>query len=283
MRTLSGVLHIPALAKNMISVSKMDDAGVKIVFKKYTCKMVWEALVLMQGVQIGTLYKLQGSSVVDGCNSSVVLESGAENLVAFGEKTRLWHQRLGHIREKGLQILHGKGMVEERMNKTFMERERSILGGARLVEEFWAATVETACYLVNRSPSSALEDKTPQGSRDVVFREVKNAIKHEVPSKEPKKIEFELKEEESDSTTEEELEDEEPQTLVEVVDLEDGKLWKEAMVDEMTCLQKNEACDLVELQARRKPIGSKWVLKKKTNAEGKVEKYKALLIAKGYS
>ena len=40
---------------------------------------------------------------------------------------------------------------------------------------------------------------------------------------------------------------------------------------------------LVELPAGRKPIGSKWVFKKKTNAEGKVEKYKAQLVAKGYS
>eukprot|EP00253_Pinus_taeda_P024486 PITA_24486 len=39
-RTLPGVLHIPALAKNLISVSKLDDAGVKTVFKKDTCKMV---------------------------------------------------------------------------------------------------------------------------------------------------------------------------------------------------------------------------------------------------
>eukprot|EP00253_Pinus_taeda_P016938 PITA_16938 len=54
------------------------------------------------------------------------------------------------------------------------------------------------------------------------------------------------------------------------------------MVDEMTSLHKNEAWDLVELPAGRKPIGRKWVFKKKTNAEGKVEKYKARL-AKGYS
>eukprot|EP00253_Pinus_taeda_P026289 PITA_26289 len=54
-RILSGVFHIPALARNLISVSKLDDAGVKIVFEKDTCKMVWGALVLMQGVWIGTL------------------------------------------------------------------------------------------------------------------------------------------------------------------------------------------------------------------------------------
>eukprot|EP00253_Pinus_taeda_P002527 PITA_02527 len=59
-RTLLGVLHIPALARNLISVSKLDDAGVKTVFEKDTCKMVRGALVLMRGVRIGTLYKLQG-------------------------------------------------------------------------------------------------------------------------------------------------------------------------------------------------------------------------------
>ena len=62
----------------------------------------------MLRVQIGTLYKLQGNTVVDGCNSSMVLESGAENIVVSGQKTTLWHQRLVHIREKGLRILHGK-------------------------------------------------------------------------------------------------------------------------------------------------------------------------------
>ena len=46
----------------------------------------------------------------------------------------------------------------------------------------------------------------------MVFREVKYVIKHEVLPKEPKKIEFELKEEESNSIVEEESKDEGPQT-----------------------------------------------------------------------
>ena len=117
-RTLSCVLHIPALARNLISVSKLDDAGVKTVFEKDTCKMVRGALILMRGVWIGTLYKLHGSTVVDGCNSSMVPENGVENLVVSGEKTMLWHQRLGHIGEKGLRIIHGKGMVEGMNNSS---------------------------------------------------------------------------------------------------------------------------------------------------------------------
>ena len=140
--------------------------------------------------------------------------------------------------------------VAERMNKMLMERARSMLSGVELGQEFWAKAVETTCYLVNRSPSSALKDKTPQEvwtgkkpalshlrvfgcdayvhvpkekrtkldskskkctfirymdglkgykiwnpvtrkvvySQDVVFREAKNVIKHEVQPKELEKI-----------------------------------------------------------------------------------------------
>jgi hypothetical protein len=77
--------------------------------------------------------------------------------------------------------------------------------------------------------------------------------------------------------------DDDPRTVRETVHSEDGNLWKRAMDEEMTSLDKNEAWDLVELSTRRKPIGSKWVFKKKLNVEGKVEKYKAWLVAKGYS
>ena len=44
------------------------------------------------------------------------------------------------------------------------------------------------------------------------------------------------------------------------------------MVDEMASLHKNELWDLVELSVGRKPIGRKWVFKKKMDVEGKVEK-----------
>ena len=44
------------------------------------------------------------------------------------------------------------------------------------------------------------------------------------------------------------------------------------MVDEMASLHRNEAWDLVELPAGRKPIERKWVFKKNMNVEGKVEK-----------
>jgi hypothetical protein len=74
-----------------------------------------------------------------------------------------------------------------------------------------------------------------------------------------------------------------PRIVSQAVDSKDGKLWKNAMVEEMEALDKNEAWNLLELLTGRNPIGRKWEFKKKFNAEGKVEKYKAQLVAKGYS
>eukprot|EP00253_Pinus_taeda_P020140 PITA_20140 len=150
-----------------------------------------------------------------------------------------------------------------------MEKARSMLSGVRLGHEFWAEAVETTCYLVNRSPSSTLENKTPHE----VGNCKKPSLSHlrvfgcdayvHVPKEKRTKLDSKFKRE--------------------VVDSEDGKLWKEAMVDEMTSLDKNEAWDLVELPTGRKPIGGKWTFKKKMNEKGKVEKYKYQLVEKGYS
>eukprot|EP00253_Pinus_taeda_P036329 PITA_36329 len=160
-------------------------------------------------------------------------------------------KKCGIAQQKTTPYTPQQNGVAERMNKTLKERARSMLSGVR---------------------------------------EVKDVIKHEVQQKEPEKIEFELKEKESNSTAEEESKDEElqapavrrsiqerrqleryspsafcsnfassitnddPRTTKEAVDSEDGKLWEEAMVDEIASLHKNEAWDLVEWPAGRNPL-----------------------------
>jgi hypothetical protein len=42
-----------------------------------------------------------------------------------------------------------------------MEKSRSMLNGVGLGHEFRVEVVGTTCYLVNRSPSSVMDDKTP--------------------------------------------------------------------------------------------------------------------------
>ncbi|KAG8481449.1 hypothetical protein CXB51_026307 [Gossypium anomalum] len=52
--------------------------------------------------------------------------------------------------------------VAERMNRTIMEKVRCMLSNANLLKSFWAEAASTACFLINRSPSVAIEKKTPQ-------------------------------------------------------------------------------------------------------------------------
>jgi hypothetical protein len=59
--------------------------------------------------------RCRGSITSDGCNSSIVPDIGFEEErtpTVSREKFMLWHQRLEHIGEKGLRLLHGKGMVK---------------------------------------------------------------------------------------------------------------------------------------------------------------------------
>ena len=50
----------------------------------------------------------------------------------------------------------------------------------------------------------------------------------------------------------------------------------------MRALAENETWDLVDAQKGVKPIRCRWVYKVKYNTDGSVNRYKALLVAKGY-
>ena len=52
--------------------------------------------------------------------------------------------------------------VAERMNRTLLERARCMRLNAELPKNFWAEAVNTACYIINRSPSSAIDFKIPE-------------------------------------------------------------------------------------------------------------------------
>ena len=76
----------------------MDDAGVKTIFEKETCRIFRGEMVLLKGVWFGNLYKLQGSTISHGCDSSLVPNIGVEEErtpTVSGEKVMLWHQKLG--------------------------------------------------------------------------------------------------------------------------------------------------------------------------------------------
>lgn len=62
-----------------------------------------------------------------------------------------------------------------------------------------------------------------------------------------------------------------------------NKEWKHAMDEEIQALKQNETWELVPKPEGVKPISCKWVYKKKTRSDGTIERYKARLVARGFS
>lgn len=59
--------------------------------------------------------------------------------------------------------------------------------------------------------------------------------------------------------------------------------WKKAMDEEMEALKSNEVWKLVELPKGRTAISCKWIYRIKKDANGKITRYKARLVANGFS
>lgn len=64
-------------------------------------------------------------------------------------------------RHKTVRLTPQQNGLAERMNRTFMERVRSMMIQAKLPKSLRAETLNTTCYLINLSRSSAIGFKTP--------------------------------------------------------------------------------------------------------------------------
>ncbi|KAL5851502.1 hypothetical protein ACOSQ3_006620 [Xanthoceras sorbifolium] len=97
---LQGVRHIPGLKRNLISIGQLDGEGYCTTFSGCEWKITKGALVVARGKKCGTLY----------------VTSNLENIVAVADsdgKSNLWHQRLGHMSEKGMKTLLSKGKLPD--------------------------------------------------------------------------------------------------------------------------------------------------------------------------
>ena len=78
------------------------------------------------------------------------------------------------------------------------------------------------------------------------------------------------------------VEEDEPLTYQDAMNTPESKRWLEAMKSEMESMYTNQVWTLVDPPEGVKPIGCKWVFKKKTDMDGNVQTYKARLVAKGF-
>ena len=73
-----------------------------------------------------------------------------------------------------------------------------------------------------------------------------------------------------------------PKTFEEAMPSRDLAFWKEAVNDEMDLILSNNTWVLVDLPTGSKPIGCKWVFRRKCNTNGSIQTFKARLVAKDF-
>ncbi|GKA10136.1 gag-pol polyprotein [Tanacetum coccineum] len=152
--------------------------------------------------------------------------------------------------------------VTEQMNITLLERARAMLATASLGKSFWAEAVNTACYVINRSPSTAVELKTsmemwtgrPMEKEFQSNNSFEAAPQHEVneinksQAPAPRTLNRERRRPRwhSDYVMESNVayclltKEGELSTLQEALNNLDASFWKEAMQEEIEALHKNK-------------------------------------------
>ena len=74
----------------------------------------------------------------------------------------------------------------------------------------------------------------------------------------------------------------EPQTFKEAMLSSDSTSWKEAVNSEIESILSNHTWELVDLPPGNKPLGSKWIFKRKMKDDGTIDKYNERLVVKGF-
>lgn len=73
-----------------------------------------------------------------------------------------------------------------------------------------------------------------------------------------------------------------PTTYQEASFFTDSMFQKEAIDDEYNSIMSNNTLILTSLPPRNKLLRYKWVFRKKLRLDGSIEKFKAMLVAKGF-
>ncbi|XP_073153484.1 uncharacterized protein [Henckelia pumila] len=101
--------------------------------------------------------KIESLELCDSC------ALGKSKRVSFGQGNKFVKlcKEKGITRHRTVTGTPQQNGLAERMNRTLLERVRCMLINASLPKSFWVEALSTACYLVNRYPSSAIGFKTP--------------------------------------------------------------------------------------------------------------------------
>lgn len=102
--TVTNVLYVPKLRKNLLSIMKTTERGIKVTFTEGGDRVIFEKnnRFILDGVRCNNLYRLKVTSV----NTS-------ESHVVTSDSLKLWHERFGHVNYQTLKQMRDRKTVED--------------------------------------------------------------------------------------------------------------------------------------------------------------------------
>ncbi|KAK9113082.1 hypothetical protein Scep_020601 [Stephania cephalantha] len=100
-RKISDVRHVPTLRKSLLSIGMFDSHGLKFSGGNGQLKLIKGILTVAKGELVGNLYRLIGETMFG--------EAAVANTKP--DSAMLWHKRLGHMGERGLQVLSKRNLL----------------------------------------------------------------------------------------------------------------------------------------------------------------------------
>eukprot|EP00253_Pinus_taeda_P010402 PITA_10402 len=273
---LKGVLYVPDLKKNLMSISTMENKGYMVIFSNGKVR-VWKNNVrdaFTLGFRVDSLYQVDGSLLgVMSCDTSLQRE--------------LWHRRFSHLHYKALPDVRQMvtGMPEFRVEKgvcpgcaegklksgPFPSRQSKTSDILQLVHSGISKEPMDPIY----SPEPSSSRKRPSWLRGLLD----DAKGHAAPrgtfceSKKPNRYQRYL-------TIMSTIIQNEPSSFLDAVK---HQVWKDDMTEEYESITKNDVWEVVPRPQDKTIVTSKWLYKIKHAVDGSTEKYKARFVARGFS
>nr|GEW10857.1 hypothetical protein [Tanacetum cinerariifolium] len=266
--TLFNVLYVPKVRNKKYVITFIDDAS-RFCYV-YLLHVKDEALDKFR------IYKTEVELQQNDLVKTLRTDRGGEYY------DPLFSQSVGIIYETTAPYTLQQNGVAERKTRALKEMVNSMLSYLSLSEGFWGESMLTACYLLNRVPNKR-NKTTPYElwfyviepndsvsinliieSRDAIFDYNRFSS---IPR--PKDI--------IPNSNESQMDDHSDDVPSEIPEPR-----KEEIDDEIGFIMKNNTWFLSDLPPGCKPLGCKWIFKRKMKVNGTIDKFKARLVIQGF-
>ncbi|RVX04154.1 putative mitochondrial protein [Vitis vinifera] len=246
-----------------------------------------------------TCFKLHGKAVMVTCDPSLPLipqvESPHDPGYSHQEDNWACH---GILHETSCSQTPQQNGTAEKKNMHILETTRALLINAHVPNRYWSDAVATAVHLLNLlNVGDNLAH--PNDGNDMVEppRIEAKPVPESSEGKPPYQYSLDIEEQRSKYPIAKYVSTQrlsEPleafahtlsscQILSSVEEALLDSKWAQAIKEELEALQKNNTWFLSVLPEGRKIMGCKWIFSIKYKADGSIDRYKAKLVAKGYT